>query len=131
MARPPRGACSLDTDVMEVKALLDRVSSALRQVGALSREIPKGRSKSPPAGPAWLPSMPAVSFLPEAIQFPVRLVVWATERALSLAAANAKMNATAQMELTRRRWAQLWSTLASREREADPQIASPLIIVQT
>jgi hypothetical protein len=83
LARPLRAAVAVGTDVLEVKALLDRVSSALRQVEALSRD-PERALEVAVRRTSLAAVHAAVSLLPDPIRFPVRLVVRAAERALGI-----------------------------------------------
>ena len=83
LARPPRAAAAVGIDALVVKALLDRVSSALRQVEALSRD-PERALEVAVRRTSLAAVHAAVSLLPDPIQFPVRLVIRATERALGI-----------------------------------------------
>jgi len=83
LARPPRAAAAVGIDALEVKALLDRVSSALRQVEALSRD-PERALEITVRRTSIAAVHAAVSLLPDPIQFPVRLVMRAAERALGI-----------------------------------------------
>jgi len=83
LSRPPSAAPAFGAGALEVKALLDRVTSTLRQVETLSRGPEQALELAVRlAGRTAVHT--ALSLLPTPIQTPVRLALRATELALGL-----------------------------------------------
>jgi hypothetical protein len=81
--RQPRAASVSPTDVPEIKALLGRVTSAYRQVHSLSRH-PEQALEIAVRQTGRAAVYAAVSLLPAPIRTPLRFVVRAAERVLSI-----------------------------------------------
>jgi AAA domain-containing protein/relaxase-like protein/DNA relaxase TraI-like protein/RNA helicase len=83
LVRPPRLAATVGSDVLEIKALLGRVTSALRQVEALSRD-PERALELAVRRTSMAAVHATISLLPDPIKTPVRLVMRAAERVLGI-----------------------------------------------
>jgi hypothetical protein len=79
--RQPRAAAAVGTDVLEIKALLARVTSGYRQVEALARR-PEQALELAVRQTSRAALYAAISLLPDPIRTPVRFLVRATERVL-------------------------------------------------